>query len=60
MPAQRVVRFLALSVASAGGAGYLPPKHLYEQGGYEIRSTGFGPQAADMLVKKTLQMLSDL
>ena len=43
-----------------GGAGYLPPKHLYEQEGYEIRSTGFGPQAADMLVKKTLQMLSDL
>lgn len=43
-----------------GGAGYLPPKDLYEEGGYEIRSTGFGPQAADMLVEKTLQMLSEL
>jgi neutral ceramidase len=43
-----------------GGAGYLPPEHLYDQGGYEVRSSGFGPQAADMLVKKTLQMLSDL
>ena len=43
-----------------GGAGYLAPTHLYEEGGYEIRRTGFGPQAADMLVEKTLQMLSDL
>ena len=24
-----------------GKAGYLPPKHLYEEGGYEINSTGF-------------------
>lgn len=43
-----------------GGAGYLAPKHLYEDGGYEIRSTRFGPQAADMLVEKTVQMLSEL
>ncbi len=43
-----------------GGAGYLAPKQLYEEGGYEIRSTRFGPQAAEMLVEKTLQMLSEL
>lgn len=43
-----------------GGAGYLAPKHLYEQGGYEIRSTGFAPEAADILVKNTVQMLKSL
>jgi len=43
-----------------GGAGYLPPKELYKEGGYEIRSTGFAPEAADIMVKKTLQMLSNL
>lgn len=43
-----------------GGAGYLPPEHLYKEGGYEIRSTGFAPQAADMMVEQTLKMLSNL
>ncbi len=43
-----------------GKAGYLPPKHLYEEGGYEINSTGFAPEAAGILVKESLRMLSDL
>ena len=43
-----------------GGAGYLPPEHLYKEGGYEIGRTGFAPQAADLLVKESLQMLSKL
>lgn len=43
-----------------GSAGYLPPKHLYEEGGYEINQTGFAPDAADLLVKETLQMLNRL
>ena len=43
-----------------GSAGYLAPKHLYDDGGYEIRRTGFAPEAADILVKQTLRMLSNL
>lgn len=43
-----------------GGAGYLPPKHLYIEGGYEIRSSAFAPQAADMAVKQAVKMLHEL
>lgn len=43
-----------------GSAGYLAPKHRHKDGGYEIRRTGFAPEAADILVKRTLQMLHDL
>jgi neutral ceramidase len=43
-----------------GSAGYLPPEHLYEEGGYEVGRTGFAPQTADVLVKESLQMLSKL
>ena len=43
-----------------GRAGYLPPKHLYDEGGYEVDRTGFAPQAADILVKESLRMLSEL
>jgi hypothetical protein len=43
-----------------GRAGYLPPEHLYKEGGYEISRTGFAPQAADLLVKESLRMLSRL
>ena len=35
-----------------GKAGYLPPKHLYEEGGYEVDSTGYAPEAAGILVKE--------
>lgn len=43
-----------------GASGYLPPDYLYKEGGYEIRTTPFAPQAADMVVKKALRMLYDL
>ena len=43
-----------------GRAGYLPPEHLYNEGGYEVGRTGFAPQAADILVKESLRLLSGL
>ncbi|UCG57372.1 MAG: neutral/alkaline non-lysosomal ceramidase N-terminal domain-containing protein [Phycisphaerales bacterium] len=43
-----------------GAAGYLAPEHLHVEGGYEIRSNAFAPQAAELLVKKAVQMLHDL
>ncbi|MFQ6036971.1 MAG: neutral/alkaline non-lysosomal ceramidase N-terminal domain-containing protein, partial [Sedimentisphaerales bacterium] len=43
-----------------GAAGYLPPKHLYIEGGYEIKSSPFAPQAADMVVKQVVKMLHEL
>ena len=43
-----------------GAAGYLPPKHLYIEGGYEINSSPFAPQAADMVVKQAIKMLHEL
>lgn len=43
-----------------GAAEYLPPAHLYVEGGYEIKSSAFAPQAADMVVKKAVRMLHEL
>jgi hypothetical protein len=43
-----------------GAAGYLPPAHLYIEGGYEIKSSPFAPQAADMVVKQAVKMLHEL
>ncbi len=43
-----------------GAAGYLPPKHLYIEGGYEISSSPFAPKAADMVVKQAVKMLHEL
>ncbi|MBA7635989.1 hypothetical protein ES703_43602 [subsurface metagenome] len=43
-----------------GSAGYLPPEHLYIQGGYEIKSSPFAPQAADIVVKQAAEMLYGL
>ena len=43
-----------------GAAGYLPPKHLYEEGGYEVRMTGFGPEAEEGLVKGVAGVLEGL
>jgi hypothetical protein len=43
-----------------GEAGYLAPEHLYVQGGYEIKSSPFAPQAANMVVKKAVAMLHKL
>ncbi|MFZ2149500.1 MAG: neutral/alkaline non-lysosomal ceramidase N-terminal domain-containing protein [Sedimentisphaerales bacterium] len=43
-----------------GAAGYLPPEHLYIEGGYEIRSSPFAPQAANIVVKQAVKMLHEL
>jgi hypothetical protein len=43
-----------------GAAGYLPPEHLYIEGGYEISSSPFAPKAADMVVKQAVKMLHQL
>ncbi len=43
-----------------GAAGYLAPEHLHIEGGYEIRSSRFAPQAADIVVKRAVRMLHEL
>ena len=43
-----------------GAHGYLPPEHLYIEGGYEITSSSFAPKAADMVVKEAVKMLHEL
>ncbi len=43
-----------------GAAGYLAPEHLYIEGGYEIRSSPFSPQAAALVVKEAVRMLHKL
>ncbi len=40
-----------------GAAGYLPTKDMYKEGGYEVRSSSFAPQAAEMVIKQSLKML---
>ncbi len=43
-----------------GASGYLAPHHAYTEDGYEIFSSPFAPQAAEMVVTKALSMLYDL
>jgi len=43
-----------------GSSGYLPPKHLYKEAGYEVTSSRFAPDAADMVVKQALKMLYEM
>jgi hypothetical protein len=43
-----------------GAASYLSPEHLYIEGGYEIRSSPFAPQASDIVVKQAVKMLHEL
>jgi len=43
-----------------GAAGYLPPEHLYIEGGYEVKSSAFAPQAAEMVVRQAVKMLHEL
>jgi hypothetical protein len=43
-----------------GAAGYLAPEHLHIEGGYEIRSSPFAPQAAELVVKRAVKMLHEL
>jgi neutral ceramidase len=43
-----------------GSAGYLPIKEAYVQDGYEVKSSHFGPQAADIVVREAIRLLQDL
>ena len=40
-----------------GAAGYLMPKYLYKERGYEVSVSPFGPESADIVVKEILAML---
>jgi hypothetical protein len=43
-----------------GYSGYLPPAHLYKEGGYEVNSSPFEIGSAEIVVKRALRMLYDL
>jgi neutral ceramidase len=43
-----------------GAAGYLATKDAHEQGGYEVRSSRFAPEAADLVIRESIRMLHDL
>jgi neutral ceramidase len=43
-----------------GTSGYLAPQHLYVEQGYEIKSSPFASTAADMVVKRVINMLHQL
>jgi neutral ceramidase len=45
---------------SNGGFGYLPVRSAYEEGGYEVESSPFSPDAADKVIHESLQMLNQL
>jgi neutral ceramidase len=43
-----------------GAAGYLAPKELHVEGGYEVKSSHFAPQAADTVIRESIRMLHGL
>ncbi len=43
-----------------GAAGYLAPQDLYVEGGYEVRTSPFAPQAAELVAREAVKMLHDL
>lgn len=43
-----------------GTAGYLPTPEAYPEGGYEVRSSPFGPEAAGVVIAEVTRMLQDL
>jgi hypothetical protein len=43
-----------------GVAGYLVPKELHVQGGYEVNTTPFAPQAADIVIRESIRLLHSL
>jgi hypothetical protein len=43
-----------------GAAGYLAPRHLYVEGGYEVRTSRFAPQAAEIVIRESLRLLHGL
>ncbi len=45
---------------SNGGFGYLPVRSAYGEDGYEVETSPFSEEAADVLIKESLQMLREL
>lgn len=43
-----------------GAAGYLPTRDAYPEGGYEVNSSAFGPDAADQVVAEVVKLLGTL
>ncbi len=43
-----------------GAASYLPTKEMYVQDGYEVKTSPFGPQAANMVIRKSIRLLHSL
>jgi len=43
-----------------GAAGYLVIKEAYPEGGYEVRTTRFSPEAADIVIKEVVALLNQL
>jgi hypothetical protein len=43
-----------------GAAGYLPTKDAYPDGGYEVQTSPFRPEAAEVVVKEALRALREL
>jgi hypothetical protein len=43
-----------------GFTGYLPTPEAYQEGGYEVWVTPFSPEAAGILVEKSLETISEL
>jgi len=43
-----------------GTAGYLPPKDLYNEGGYEVQTSRFAAGAAEIVIKRAVEMLHAL
>jgi len=43
-----------------GAAGYLAPKESHVQEGYEVQTSRFAPQAADIVIRESIRLLHDL
>jgi neutral ceramidase len=43
-----------------GASGYLAPKEAHVQEGYEVRSSRFAPQAADVVIREAIRLLHAL
>lgn len=45
---------------SNGGFGYLPPREAFAEGGFEVETSPFAPEAGDKLVDESIRVLTDL
>jgi hypothetical protein len=54
------VRHTFIMTHCNGAAGYLAPKEVHVEGGYEVRTSPFAPQAADTVIREAVRMLHGL